>query len=507
MSRFLTTTLAVSLSLGASLMTSSSLGAPSPDGPASTMSLSQSQTVTFSPAQVRVDVTLARNAYRDIHPGYTRFTDQATLDQAWDLIIESADAKGGMSEADFYLAISETLALIRCDHTKAELSPSMKANRKTQTVYLPLRWTIVQNRGIIQDAPNNPQLKPGDEIITIDGRTIHDLQAALHRYIPVDGYNDHIRDGGMTASGELMGGAVDHFGSLLWDTLSAARLEIETSDGERRIVEIERVPFEAWETIATAKDARNFKDAVTLTRVGKRGAVLSVDTFVNYRQPVDPDSLYGPVFEALESEGRDKLILDLRQNGGGSTDASQGLFSYLIDAPRQMKLVETFKTIDHDAYTNYISTWEQRAINPPRVAFKKTKAGEYQLRGVFSDATDTIKPAPTGFKGELIVLTSRNNSSGSTNLISAVRAARDVTLVGEKTGGNPAGTTAGTLFLLKLPESALKLRLPITRFTNNAGDVKDGIGLEPDVSAPDTVASLRQGRDPAMEAALAMIAD
>ena len=153
----------------------------------------------------------------------------------------------------------------------------------------------------------------------------------------------------------------------------------------------------------------------------------------------------------MAAEGRDRLILDLRQNGGGSTDANQDLFSYLINKPRCMKLRETFKTLNHDAYTDYISTWETRVINPPRIAFKEIGIGEFELRHILSDATDKINPAKVRFEGDLIVLTSRDNSSGSTNLISALRAARDVKLIGEKTGGNPADPTVGTLLFLTLP--------------------------------------------------------
>lgn len=508
MTRFSTLTTSTAVTLATILLSTSTLAASNQTAPASVTSV---EAMAVTPAldinQIRADVTLARNAYKDIHPGYTRFTTQAVLDAAWDGIITQAESSGGMSDKDFYLAISETLALIRCDHTKAELSRAMTKDRQSARAYLPLRWTMVEGRALILDTPKGGVVSAGDEIISLDGRTIAELQTALHRYIPIDGYNDHARDTNMAGSLEFMGGAVDHFGALLWDVPTVAQVEIASADGSHQTVTLDRITFADWKTIATTSSARNFKDAVSLTRIGERGAVLRVDSFVNYRQPVDPDSLYAPVFEALKAEGRDQLILDLRRNGGGSTEASQGLFSYLTPTARKMKLTETFKTLDHDAYVDYIDTWDKRAINPPRIAFRKTKAGEYELRGAFSDGTDKVKPAKAAFKGDLTILTSRDNSSGSTNLISTVRAARDVTLIGEKTGGNPAGPTAGSIFFLTLPESGIKLRVPVIRFANNSGAVEDGVGLAPDVFAPDTVASLRDGRDPALEAALARVQD
>lgn len=461
----------------------------------------------LTPEQIVADINLARSAFSNIHPGYDRFTDVAEIEAGWDGILSKAESQDGLDVGPLYLAISETLARIRCDHTKAELPQTLKNARKTDDVYLPLRWRIVEGLAIIEAAPEGTGLARGDEILSIDGRTIAELRAILHPYIPVDGYNDHTKDTLMTASLEHMGGAIDHFGALLFEVPRTASLKVRSEGGDARNVILDRVTYEYWKAIAITDSARNFKDAVSLERVGERGAVLRVDTFVNYRDPVDPDKVYRPVFQALKSEGRDKLILDLRRNGGGSTDASQGLFAYFIDKKRRMKTAEIFKTLDHSAYTDYISTWDKRAINPNRMGFSKTQSGEYALRGMFSENTDKIKPAKPGFDGELIILTSRSNSSGATNLIAALQAARPVTLVGEMTGGNPLGPTAGTIFFFKLPESGITLRLPVIRQVNNVGDLPKGLGLVPDVEAPDTVASFRAGRDPAKEAALALIED
>lgn len=459
--------------------------------------------VRLSPEQVRADIALAHNAYEDIHPGYKRFTDKAVLDAAWTNIIEQAERQNGLSAGEFYLALSETLALIRCDHTKAELSQSLKETRKTDPTYLPLSWDMVEGRAILtQDAAEG--LKAGDEILSVDGRTITEMADALYKYIPFDGYNDHIRDTGIASSSEFMGGAVDHFGSILWDAPAMANLTIARPDGSQVGVTLDRVNYSEWLALQAAPPRLNFSDAVSLETIGERAAILNVDTFVNYRTPVDPYDIYDPVFETLKSEGREQLILDLRRNGGGSNDAANALLSYFIDSPQRLTTAELFATNDHSDYEDYIQTWNKRAINPPRIAFKKRDDGYLSLRTSLSDSMDRIKPSKFGFDGKLIILTNRTNSSGSTNIIAALDHLRDVTLIGEKTGGNPTGATAGTIFFLTLPESGFVLRIPIVRAEINSGDRPDGVGLVPDIFAPDTVESVRAGTDPALEAALAL---
>jgi C-terminal processing protease CtpA/Prc len=116
-----------------------------------------------------------------------------------------------------------------------------------------------------------------------------------------------------------------------------------------------------------------------------------------------------------------------------------------------------------------------------------------------------VKPAPYAFEGELILLTSTNNGSGSANLIALLDGIGRATLVGEKTGGSAEGVTAGVLFTLTLPESGVRARVPFFRYRNNVPSFEPGLGVSPDILAPLTVDALLDGRDPAFDAALDLI--
>ena len=457
----------------------------------------------LSAEQVRKDVALAKEAYERVHPGYTRYATQPELDQAWTAITQQADSQGGLSVGDLYLQVQTALVTIRCDHTKAELPQALRESRKTGSVYLPFLWQVIEGRGFVSSASEDLALAYGDEILSIDGRTLADTIAAVEGFIPVDGYTHWARRGGISQSLEFMGGAVDHFGALLWDVPAVAKLTVRGADGDLRQVEVQRVGHTAWtQLLASSGAARDFKDAITFERVGDKAAYLRVDTFVNYRNPVKPGKIYDPVFKALRKEGRDTLILDLRNNGGGSSDASQGLVKRLIPQKMQFKTDMRVATLDLDGLREHLWTWDKRALNPNPLGFKKNEDGTYSLRSLLTDEMDTLKPHRFAFQGRLIILTSTNNSSGSTNLISVLKDLPNTTLVGERTGGNPEGPTAGVLFTLTLPESGIKTRLPFFRYTNNVTNVEPGMGVTPDVLAPMTVAAFLAQQDPAYDAAL-----
>ncbi len=460
----------------------------------------------ISVADVRADLALLKEAYTRIHPGLTRYADDADIDAAWAAIDTKAAAKGGLTLGEFYIEIQRALTVIRCDHTKAEIPRAMRDFRKETPVYLPFKWTLVEGRGFITAVPAGSPLAVKDEILAIDGRALSSLVEEVAPLVPVDGYTVWARDSGVGQSLEFMGGAVDHFGMLLWDNSPVAVLTIRRG-GEELVLTAPRLTYDAYAALEEADEpAANFKDAVTFKRIGDNAAYLRVDTFVNYRQPVEPKTIYDPIFKALKDEGRDKLILDVRRNGGGSDDAKDGLVENLIT--KKMRIVNDARvaTIDHSGLEEHLSTWEKRAINPPRIAFKKNTDGTYSLRPVFDDAQKKKKPTRNAFAGDLIVLTSRDNSSGSTNLVGLLKSLGRATLVGEQTGGSPNGATAGVILTLTLPNSKIRARIPQFRYYNNVSGFEDGYGASPDIDAPLTADAFLAGRDPAYEAALEIVA-
>lgn len=453
--------------------------------------------------QVASDITLAQEAYSRIHPGYNRYASAEMMRSAWSSITTKAEADGGMRLADFYLSVQLALTNIRCDHTKAELPTALRQARQGQPLYLPFRWDLIERRGIVTAPANGIALSRGDEIIAIDGRPLSQVVSSVEQYIPVDGYTDWARAGGVAQSLEFMGGAVDHFGILLWGAEPQARLRVKDTSGSERDVTVDRVSFAEW--TALGENSRvNFADAVQFERLGDDTGYLKIDTFVNYRNPVDPHTILAPIFESVAKEGRTRLILDLRNNGGGSTDAAHALASYLLEEAMPMKRSMTVATLNLDGLREHLSTWNALALNPDPRGFVANDDGTYTLRDGITEDTAVIMPADFAFDGELIILTSTSNSSGSTNTISVMAEQERTTLVGEPTGGSAEGPTAGLLFTLTLPESGIRARIPLFRYRNNVSAFEEGLGVSPDVSAPLTVEAFRAGRDPALEAAKAL---
>ncbi|MEM1142138.1 MAG: S41 family peptidase [Pseudomonadota bacterium] len=460
----------------------------------------------LTPNQVRSDVALAKEVYERLHPGYTRYASKADLDAGWAGVVDRAIAENGMTVGDFYLAIERTLVGIRCDHTKAELPRDLRLERETARLYLPARWLLIEGRALVYEGGEDTRLNYGDEILSVDGRPMSELVAEVAPLIPVDGFTEWSRRGGISESREFMGGALDHFGALLWEVGPTATLEVQNSSGETRTETVERLNYQQWRELGDGiAGAANFKDAVQLERLGDRAAYLRVDTFVNYRDPVKPDEIYDPIFKALRSENRDFLILDLRRNGGGSNDAQFRLLAHLTD--KRLPIVKDMraKTLNLGGVREHLWTWDKTHLDPPRIGYRENEDGTFSPRRVFAEDLQRINPDRYAFEGQLIVLTSTENSSGSTMLLSVLKELSNATFIGEPTGGSAEGPTAGIQFTLTLPESRVRTRVPFFRYYVNVSTFDSGLGVTPDISAPMTIAAFRDRRDPAKEAAVALL--
>lgn len=456
----------------------------------------------MSAEAVQRDVALAREAYERVHPGYDRYTKREVLDAAWDAVV--ADAAHGMNAGQLYVRIQSVLALIRCDHTKAELGKLLAADREAYPSYLPFRWEVIDGRAFIVDPAGAEGVGARDELLAIDGEPMAALIERFSPLIPIDGFTEQVRHGELGYSAEWRGGAIEHFTLAAGPVDPVAHVRVRTTTGDVTELDLPRVGLKQWRALTTAATPNrvDFADAVHLERVGEHAAILRVDTFVNYRQPVRPDRLYDPIFAALKQERRDTLILDLRHNGGGSSDAMRRLLAHLIKRPTRLVREVRTATLDLDGLRPHLSTWDKRALKPRRIWFRANDDGTWTVRRWLTDDTWRVRPDRLAFDGRLLVLSSHANSSAVSTLLAKLQDLGRATIIGEPTGGSAEGVTANILFFLTLPESGIVTRLPAQRIYNDVSSFVPGKGVQPDIAAPRTAESLINGSDPARDAAL-----
>lgn len=460
----------------------------------------------LSAEQASRDVALLRRALETVHPGLYRYRDKPVIAAAFARLEAAASAP--ISELALHAEIARLLAAIHCDHTKAEMPEALDKFRTRNATHLPLRFQLIEGRMIVVSNDGQPGALPaGSEILAINGMPVPALLLQIAPLVSYDGTTDQAIAAKLADDSDLMGDDFNEnypalFGfpvswQVVWKTIGAMESATAT---------LKPIRFGQWTALAGpgAKYRSEFYNAITW-RMSGRTAQLGIDTFVNYRNPVQATAFLGGFFAAMQEAGTDHLILDLRNNGGGSEDVSVALGRYIIDRPFTWSKPIRYKAVRYGDLAQYFETWGERKsrFNPPLDAFVTTADGWYDrtpvLKGqALSDGDTTFEQQPVGdlaFRGRLTILSGPRNGSGATRTIAQLKEKAGAVVIGEDSAGSAEGPTSGSIFLMKLPESGIKVRIPEAWNRTDIASFVPGKGVPVDQLVVPTLADFEAGRD------------
>ncbi len=372
----------------------------------------------------------------------------------WDQVLDDYLPRVQRAETapSYYRVLRECMSLLRDGHSDV-WGPS-----DDPTATVPLLLAEVEGKAVIiairpldtirvdskRQELEAAGLAVGDEVTAIDGEPVGEiLRRKIHPYISAS-TPQHLAT---KAYPRLLDG----------DPGSTARLSVRTLRGEEREVMLTRAYSFARRPVATRSDSD----------VGNGVFYVSLDSFSSDR-----------VVERFEAamprvRGARGLILDLRENGGGSTSHGNRIIGFLTDRPLQG------------------SRWKTRLYRP---AFRAWGNPEGWHEGHHQE----VEPAGNPFLGPVVVLTSPRTLSAAEDFLVVLKASGRARLVGERTGGS----TGQPLSIEGLPAGG-GARVCTKRDMFPDGTEFVGIGVIPDVEVRPTAADIAAGRDVVFEQGLA----
>jgi hypothetical protein len=448
------------------------------------------------------DIRLLRRAYETLHPGLYRYNTKPEMDALFERL-ESDWAKGpALPEA--YLSLSGLLAKVRCGHSYANFYNQSDA--VTEALFagagkLPFLFIWLDGRMVVTNPQGTDGLARGDAIEQINGQRSEDILKALLPYARADGNNRAKRVSLMSVSGLDMFETFDVFHGLAFGRAPLFRLNVLGADGNRREIEAASITLSDRQARMTPEQEGG---AAFTRRFEANGAcVLRMPGWALYDSDWDWKGFIDDTVREIADRKAPALIVDLRGNEGG-LDCGDEILARLIsvDLPRTAyeRRVRYQKTpADLDPY---LDTWDN-SFRDYSADTEPHGDGFYRLIERDGASRAPITPKGPRYGGKLIVLTDASNSSATFQFANLVKANGLGTLIGETTGGSQRGINGGAFFFLRLPESGLEVDLPlIGTFPLTP---KPDAGIEPDIFAAPTQASLAAGSDPVLEAALALV--
>ncbi|HQY12560.1 MAG TPA: S41 family peptidase, partial [Ferruginibacter sp.] len=211
---------------------------------------------------------------------------------------------------------------------------------------------------------------------------------------------------------------------------------------------------------------------------------------------------YRQTFRYIKKTGITHVVIDLRSNGGGRINLSTLLTKYV--SRKNFKVADSSFAVAKSLrpFTRYV---KNGFVNNLGLFFltRKRDDGLYHFghweRKVYKPKTKNH------FSGNLYVLTNGSTFSASTIFCNAVKGQPGVVLAGEEAGGGWYGNNGILIPDIVLPNTHLRVRLPLFRLVQYNHAAKDGRGVMPDIYIGTDYNALMKGVDKKMMVVMQLI--
>ena len=447
----------------------------------------------------RADFDLMRKALEEAHTGLYRYSTKAEMDRAFDA--QRAKLKRPIKKSEFIVIAAETLAWIHCGHTHAQIDDEMEKALAGAALF-PLQVRIEGWRLMVisNDTPDDRKVRPGMEILEINGRKVKDV---LRRIWPIGS-----ADGDIETLKRIQ--IQRAFSSYYWVQVEqAAGFMVKARDTVGRTLTARL----AGVTGADRKKGQNPVNATMQASIAKLDwarenlslrflkdpdvAQLRILTFAgkDYARWIED------TFKTLREKQTKTLILDLRGNGGGVDMYGAMLVSYLTDKPFRYFDHINIKTITPSFKEH--SDWSADFENRLREGTVPNPAGGYLVTAKLHPGVVEQPPGKHLFLGKVFVLIDGGTFSTAADFCAVTHYLKRATFIGEETGGGYYGNNSGAMIILTLPNSKFRVRLPMYEYWNAVlGYDGKRRGTRPDYLVATKTASLLNGVDEQLDFAL-----
>jgi Peptidase family S41 len=457
----------------------------------------------FPKQQLQQDYSLLRNILEKKHPALYWYTPKDSMNYYFDSLYNNIG--DSMTEQQFgWKIIAPLTHHIHCGHTSFGMSKNWnKFIREKRVPSFPLFVKLCGDTMVVTGNLNRKDsiIKRGDLITSINGIQSPQLLQKMFQYLPLDGYSDNASYVRLSNNfpyyhRNIFGnfknyrvGYIDSTGLAKTAMIPTYVPAIDTAGKKKKIAQLKKIPRkqrkrEKRESYRSLEIDTSTQTATLFLHTFTNGDGRHLRTFIKRS------------FKKIEKQPINNLIIDLRSNGGGDVSIYIKLTKYIRKTGFKVadSSYAVAKTLS--PFTTYI---KHGVLNNIGLFFitKKHQDGNYHF-GHWE--RHTYYPTSNNhFDGKVYVLTSGPTFSASALFCNAVKGQDNVTIVGEETGGGWHGNSGILIPDITLPNTKLRVRLPLFKLVQYNHVPKDGRGVSPDIFIPPTVAGVRQNIDRKME--------
>jgi len=452
----------------------------------------------IAPEVLKEDFSLLKKILEANHPSLYWYTPKDSIDAFFENAISSIT--DSIDEVQFKNKVAWVISKIRCGHTSVRFSKAYEKNA-TRFHYpqFPLflkAWgdSLVVVASLIN---KDSVFKRGTIITGINRRTNRQLLDTFFQFITADGFGVNYKN--QVVSGNFPGWyktilGLDSSYSISYINASGKEATAIIKNYNPRIDTVRKefppvlFPF-AKPTRKQLREARLLAKRTMAIDTAISTAFIRLASFTGG----NIKSFFRHSFKTIQQQHIQHVVIDLRENGGGKVRNSIMLTQYLTDHP--FKVGDSVVAISRKfKYGRYIKpAWVYWfAMN---FGAHKMKDGLIHLRYY---ETKLFEPKEKyHFNGDVYLVQGGYSFSATTMFLSYLKGQKNVKLVGEETGGGYYGNSAMHIPTIVLPNTGLRVNLPMYRLVMDASRPK-GHGIIPDIEISPSSQAIKKGIDPKM---------
>lgn len=440
------------------------------------------QSRTFTEVELMEDITYLQEALYQIHPSPFRYTSKDSMDRNFDALLKKTTS--GLTEARFVLEVNELLSSVGCIHTNARRKLKKVKKGTPRSKFIPFEFytdgdSIWTKRNLL-DTFQNLEWK---KVLEINGHKTDTILNELMAYHASDGYNTTFMTRLLSRGANLGRLYHSYFGT---DSLVNITFHIS---GQDTLAIIPKLKPASKKNGKTSKEEEKWKFQVKnhFYKEEDNWALLKINSFNPYKRKTR--KFYRELFQSLEENDIPNLVIDVRDNLGGSISDANKVLKHIIDEDFVILLerqrAPTFRYSSFGSKIGFIMFTMKRSLE----CRKKYKSGEKKV-AEFKTRTS----GKNNYDGKVFVITNGYSASSSSYLATLLKHKSQALIIGEESGGGAAGNNGLYYTTIRLPNSKVEVRIPFYWLDYQL--IPDqGRGVMPDVSIPYGIEDLRLEKD------------
>lgn len=477
-----------------------------------------SQNEKLTVQKLKQDLTTFRQIRQKANSGVYKYRTKKQIDSIYSWAFSQLNEPAQL--LDFYKIILQITDFEGSVHNNTTLPDEFQNKYTAGKVFFPYPVKLIDNKIVINF--DHAEIPLGSQIYSVNGIGIDKILLSFYKYYTTDGFNISGKRIGVSAAFgkyyEMEYGPQDHFlveYSLSDQTekLTKSIISISNENRKENFNNRHSLPIDSLQ-YKKAKNKYSFKIITQNT------ALLSVHTFAIGKNAKDKEhqaykKYLDSCFQLLSNHQEIKnLIVDVRNNGGGTDPNDILTFSYLTQKSyrENSSAYINFQKIPFPDYLVYEETEPQKKLEERnefeadlKEEFPKLKGKTYPQDQKFNLL---LQPDKNNFKGQIYLLISPRIASAGSLFASLVAGNTNAITIGEETMGGYFGHNGHTPIEYELPNTKIKTTFSIVNLEQDVPKKSNqifGHGVIPDYEVKQSFDDFMQNKDTQFEYTLKLI--